>query len=356
MFHITTELLALYQRQRKKALLVAGLLLFSLVLVLLFGVNNGAMAISVGDGARIILARITGDSRWLGNIADNAIAVIWRIRLPRVLCGMLVGMALGMSGVIFQSILQNPLADPYTMGVSTGAAFGACLALFLNMTYGVLLPVTAMGLIFAVMTLWIVIYLSGKGGGLVTGNMIISGMIVSAVFSSGISFIKIVAGENVSAIVFWLMGSLSAKNWNDVALLAPVVLVCGVLSIWFADRLNIMSLGEQQAQSLGINVRHTRLLYLLLGAFMTAVCVSACGIIGFVGLIVPHLLRFWLSADNRLLMPLSGLAGALLLGLADNFTRLLGRGDIPVGVLTTLLGGPFFIFIFIKRQGGARFG
>ncbi len=353
---MTRDLLVLYRRQRKKALLFACLLIAALLALLLFGVNTGAMAISTGDGARIILSQVTRDVRWLGDIQENAVAVIWRIRLPRILCGMLVGMALSMSGVIFQSILQNPMADPYTMGVSTGAAFGASFALLLNMTCGLMLPVTPTGLIFALITLRVVIYLSGRGGGLVTGNMIIAGMIVSAFFSSGISFIKMMAGENVSTIVFWLMGSLSAKKWDDVLLLAPVVLVCAGLAIWFADRLNIMSLGEQQALSLGVNVRRTRLLYLLLGAFMTAVCVSVCGIIGFVGLIVPHMLRFWLSADNRLLMPLSGLFGALLLGLADNCARLLGRGDIPVGVLTTLLGGPFFIYIFIKRQGGANLG
>ncbi|HWP50371.1 MAG TPA: iron ABC transporter permease [Clostridia bacterium] len=353
---MSVELLALYRRQRRKALLFTCFLVIALAMLLLFGVNTGAMDISTSDGARIILSRITGDTRWVGEIKENAVAVIWRIRLPRILCGMLVGVALSMSGVIFQSILQNPMADPYTMGVSTGAAFGACLALLLNVAYGILLPVTPTGLLFALLTLRIVVYLSGKGGGLVTGNMIIAGMIVSAVFSSGISFIKILAGENVSAIVFWLMGSLSAKSWDDVALLAPVILACAAVAIYFADRLNIMSLGEKQALSLGINVRRTRLLYLLLGAFMTAACVSVCGIIGFVGLIVPHMLRFWLSADNRLLMPLSGLSGALLLGLADNFARLLGRGDIPVGVLTTLLGGPFFIYIFIKRQGGASLG
>ena len=322
------ELLVLYRRQRKKALLLALALIAALTVLLLYGVNAGIMAISVEDSTRIILSRIIGDARLLGDIQENVVAVIWRIRLPRVLCGMLVGMALGLSGVIFQSILHNPMADPYTMGVSTGAAFGACFALFLNMAYGLTLPVTPVGLLFALMTLRVVVYLSGKGGGLVTGNMIISGMIVSAIFSSGISFLKIMAGEQVGTIVFWLMGSLSAKSWGDVTLLAPVVLICGTLAVWFADRLNIMSLGERQALSLGVNVRRTRLLFLLLGAFMTAVCVAACGIIGFVGLIVPHLLRFWLSADNPLLMPISGLSGAQLLGLADNFARLLGQGTI----------------------------
>ncbi|MDD3203777.1 MAG: iron ABC transporter permease [Pygmaiobacter massiliensis] len=350
------ELIIIYRRQRKKALLCAMLLAAALLSVLLLAVNTGAMNISVRDGASIILSHITGNTQWIHGIKENAVAVEWNIRLPRILCGMLVGFGLGISGVIFQSILQNPMADPYTMGISTGAAFGASLALLLNVTYGWMLPVTPLGLVFALATLGSVIYLSNKGGGLVTGNMIIAGMIVSAIFSSGISFIKMIAGENVSAIVFWIMGSLSAKNWNDVTLLSPVMLICAVVAIYFADSLNVMSLGEQQAQSLGVNVRRTRLMYLLIGAAITAVCVSVCGVIGFVGLIVPHMLRFWLTADNRLLMPLSGLFGALLLSAADNLTRVIGQGEIPVGVLTTLMGGPFFIYIFIKRRGGTSLG
>lgn len=347
------QLRAIYLKQRKKAFILALIFIASLIALLLYGVNAGAMAISAKESARIILSRITGDERLLAGIKDNAAAVVWLIRLPRILCGMLVGMALGMSGVIFQAVLQNPMADPYTMGVSTGAAFGASLALFLNMTYALSLPVTPTGLLFALVTLRVVIRLASRGRGLVTGNMIIAGMIVSAIFSSGISFLKILSGENVGAIVLWLMGSLSSKSWADVALLAPIVLICAALSIWFSDRLNILSLGERQALSLGVNVRRSRLLFLVLGALMTAACVSVCGIIGFVGLIVPHMLRFWISADNRLLMPLCGLSGALLLALSDSFARLIGQGNVPVGVLTTLLGGPFFIYIFIRRQGGA---
>lgn len=351
-----TELIKLYRNQRKKVFVCALLLIFALVAVLLLAVNTGVMKISVRDGAVIIISHVTGNSRMLNGIKENAVAVVWNIRLPRILCGMLAGFGLSISGVIFQSILQNPMADPYTMGISTGAAFGASLALFINVTYGLLLPVTPLSLVFALATLGVVIFLSNKGGGMVTGNMIIAGMIVSAIFSSGISFIKMMAGENVSAIIFWLMGSLSAKSWSDVTLLAPVILICSVVAIYFSDRLNVMSLGEQQAQSLGVNVRFTRFIYLLLGAFITATCVSTCGIIGFVGLIVPHMIRFWLTADNRLLLPLSGLFGALLLSVADNVTRVIGQGEVPVGVLTTLLGGPFFIYIFIKRRGGARLG
>jgi iron complex transport system permease protein len=147
------------------------------------------------------------------------------------------------------------------------------------------------------------------------------------------------------------MGSLSARGWKEAALLALVIPAAAVLAVCFAGRLNILSLGSREAESLGVNVQRTRLFYLVLGAVITAVCVSVCGIIGFVGLIIPHLLRYGVTSDNRLLIPLSALCGGLLLAAADTCVRLLLSGEIPVGVLTTLLGGPFFIYIFIRKTG-----
>jgi iron complex transport system permease protein len=178
-----------------------------------------------------------------------------------------------------------------------------------------------------------------------------AGIIVSSIFQAGISFIKVLSGESVGAIVFWLMGSLSAKSWREAALLAWVILPSTALAFCFAGSLNILSLGSREAESLGVNAKRTRFLYLALGATITAVCVSVCGIIGFVGLIVPHLLRYSVTSDNRLLIPLSALSGGLLLAAADTCVRLLGSGEIPVGALTTLLGGPFFLYIFIRRTG-----
>jgi iron complex transport system permease protein len=177
-----------------------------------------------------------------------------------------------------------------------------------------------------------------------------AGIIVSAVLSAGISFIKMLSGEHVSAIVFWLMGSLSSKSWQDVLLLVLVIPPAIATACVFSGSLNILTLGNRTAESLGVSAKKTSFLYLLLGALITAVCVSVCGVIGFVGLVVPHLLRFVVPSDNRLLLPLSALLGALLLCAADTCARLISVGEIPVGVLTTLLGGPFFVFIFIKRS------
>ena len=339
-----------YKRAARKCISFAIVLSVCLLLLAVASVGLGAMKLSFGDVLCVIWGKLTGNAALYSDIKAGEAAVVWDIRLPRILCGALVGAGLSASGVIFQSILQNPLADPYTLGISTGAAFGASLAIMLNLLLGVFLPIPLFALAFALLTLAAVIAISIRGGGLVSSNLIIAGIIVSSILSAGISFMKMLAGENVSAIVFWIMGSLGSKHWSDVALLAPVVLVGIALSQCFASDLNLMALGGDTAQTLGVNVKRVRLMYLVIGSAITAVCVSACGVIGFIGLVVPHLLRFSHTPDNRLLLPLSSLLGALLLMAADNVTRLISNGEIPVGVLTTLFGGPFFIWIFIRRR------
>lgn len=349
-----------FNRHRKKVWLYCVIGAGMLLLLLLFSVvmvGQGPMDIGAGRTLQILMAKAVGDPGALQGIKANQVAVVWEIRLPRILCSSIVGMGLSMTGVIFQSLLLNPLADPYTLGVSTGAAFGAALAILVNVMWGIVISATGMAFGAAFCTLWAVILIARRGGGLFSANLIISGIIVGSILSSGLSFIKVLAGENVSAIIFWLMGSFAASQWKDVLLAAPFVLAGGLLAFWMADDLNVMTLGEAGASALGVHTQRVRFFYLVIGSCITAACVAVSGIIGFVGLIVPHMLRFWLTADNRVLLPLSGLLGALLLTVADNAARMLFAGEIPVGVLTTLLGGPFFIYLFVHRkketQGGA---
>lgn len=330
-----------------KYIAVFAILTVLLVLIAVTGLCMGAMEIELGDILNIILNKTVGIEM---TVKENAAAVIWDIRLPRILCACFVGMGLAVSGVIFQGILQNPLADPYTLGISTGASFGASLAIIFNLISEIYFPTVLSALIGAFITLIFVILISKNGTGFESYNLIISGIIISSILSSGVSFIKMLAGENVSAIVFWIMGSLSAKSWNDVFLVAPTSVVCIIFSMFLAKRLDIMTLGDSTADSLGIDTSKTRLIFLIIGSVITAVCVSVCGVIGFIGLIVPHLLRFWITSRNRALIPISALFGAVLLLLADSITRILSNGEIPVGVLTTLIGGPFFIFVFTHRE------
>jgi iron complex transport system permease protein len=348
---IESDALSVYKQSQRKSVLLLIVLCALLPVLVLLSAGLGVMNIPASETARILAGKLTGKPAWYEGIRGGAVVVVWELRLPRLICGVFVGAGLAAAGVIFQAILQNPLADPYTLGVSSGAAFGASLAIFFNTLFFITLPLTVLSLGFAGLTLGAVLLIAERGNGLLSANMIMAGIIAGAIFQAGISFLKMLSGENVGAIVFWLMGSLSSRSWGDAALLVPVIAAALTAAFIFAGDLNVLSLGSRAAETLGVNARKTRLLYLLLGAAITAVCVSVCGVIGFVGLVVPHLLRFSVTSDNRLLLPLSALLGALLLCVADNFARLLSTGEIPVGVLTTLLGGPFFIYIFVRRRG-----
>ncbi len=337
------------QEKRKKEGLI---IVFSLCVLVGFGllaVNLGRAEISIVDTVRIIAGKL--NPNLLEGIPDSWSSIVWNIRLPRILTGILVGCGLAVSGAVFQALLLNPLADSYTMGVSSGAAFGASVAIFINLiAVNYHLPVTLFAFIGALGTLALVLRIARVDGTLSPSNMIIAGIIVSSIFSAGISFLKSMSGEGVSAIIYWLMGSLSARSWMHVGLLVTVIGSCMAICFYYADDLNLMCLGDQEARNLGVDTQRVRWILLISGSLMTAVCVSVSGIIGFIGLIVPHLLRFLVGSDNRVLLPLSGLLGGLLLLLADTVTRVLLNIEIPVGVFTTLFGGPFFIVIFVKKN------
>ena len=345
------DFIAEYRKKTKKSLIISAVLILLIVFCSFLFLNLGAADVSAEDIFRIIAGNIAKDKSLFDGIKKGTVSVVWHYRLPRIICAVLVGAGLSTAGCCFQSILRNPLADPYTLGISTGSAFGASIAIYLNITYGFSLPVSLISLVSGFITLITVIAISKRGSGRFSNNLIIAGIIMSAFLSSGISFIKMMAGENVGAIVFWLMGSLSSKTWSDVKLLFPVILISVFVCTFFARSLNLMTFGEKDAESLGVEVKKMRLMYMCISSVITAVCVSTCGIIGFVGLIVPHMLRLIIGGDNRILIPLSALLGSLLLLLSDNSARLISQGEIPVGVITTLLGGPFFIFLFMRNGG-----
>lgn len=342
--------------RRKKELLtygtaavLVGIMFFSVFV----SINMGKAYIGPGDILCIIAGKVTGNENLLLNVKETYTAIVWSIRLPRILCAILVGGGLAVSGAVFQSILMNPLADSYTMGVSTGAAFGASIAIFINiMDFGFSVPVTVFAFGGAILTLIVVTTLSKVRGVLSPVNLILAGIIVSSILSAGITLIKNAAGENVSAIVGWMMGSLSSSKWEDVILVFPVIAIGSAVCMSLSYSLNILSLGDVESRYLGVDPEKLRKIFLICGSMITAVCVSISGIIGFVGLIVPHLLRILVGSDNRKLIPFSMLFGGELLLIADTSARAILTREIPVGVITTLLGGPFFLYIFIKRNNG----
>jgi iron complex transport system permease protein len=328
-------------------------------IALLAAILGSAVVISTGMGyiqlpavdvIKILMAKLSGQTRLIEGMDKIFPVVVFDVRLPRILSAAVVGAGLAISGVVFQGILLNPLADPYTLGVSAGAAFGASLAILLNIGFMGTASVPLFAFIGAVGTLLFVMYLSASSGGVSSTNLILSGIIVAAILSAGISFLKYIADEQVSVIIFWLMGSFGSKTWADVGL-AFLFVGCGFLIfMFFARDLNLMSLGDRTASSLGVDTKRVTLALLVTASLIAAICVSVSGIIGFVGLLVPHMMRLLTGPDNRRLIPISLLAGAILLLTADTITRAVLPSEIPIGVLTALIGGPFFCYIFRKQQ------
>lgn len=282
--------------------------------------------------------------------------VVVDLRLPRVLLAFASGAALAVAGTVFQAILRNPLADPFTLGVSGGAAFGASLAISLGLTgaaFGFGLPLAAFG--GAAAALAAVLLLGRMGGGLRHETLVLAGIVVSAFLAALIALVKALDEASVTGIVFWIMGSFQGRGWVELWLGLPgMALGCGA-ALLLARELDMLSLGDRAARHLGLNASRLRLILLLGAGASTAGCVAVSGIIGFVGLIVPHLCRMLLGAEHRRLLPAAALCGGLLLVWSDAAARsmLPGGVELPVGVITALLGGPFFCFLLSKRLRGS---
>ena len=333
---------------RQKYMLFLFLTSALTLLVALIAIATGAAQLSIGEVASILRARLAGlDPASLGH-SLAASEIVWSIRLPRVLAAILTGAALAASGAIFQSLLLSPLADAYTMGSSSGAAFGAVLGLYLNLLAGLKISTTACAFLMAGLTLLIVLAASRGSAG--NHQLIMAGVIVGSIMSSGISFIKVLAGDMIGSVSIFLIGSLASISMEQLTLLALVTITGCILAILGAYRLNIMTLGDGEARQLGVNASLMRAFFCILATALTASCVAVCGTIGFVGLIVPHVARSLVGSDNRKVIPLSIAGGALLLLIADTVSRVLLPRELPVGVMTTLLGGPFFMALFIRQK------
>ena len=329
---------------------LAGLLL--LMLLLFSGL--GFIPVSAGQTLRVLGAKLFGlDQAGLDPLLTQ---VVWEVRLPRILTASVVGAGLAASGAVFQGILLNPLADPYTLGVSSGAAFGASLALLLGLDFAGAYSVCVLAFIGAAATLLIVIRLSSIGGQVSPLNLILSGVIVAAILSAAIGLIKYLAEEQVAVIIFWLMGSFVSRTWLEAGLTATLGLLGFAVFYYHARDLNILCLGGRAAASLGVETKRVRLTLLITASLVAAAGVSVSGIIGFVGLLIPHLMRFLVGPDHRLLLPASALAGAALLLGADTVSRVVLPHEVPIGVLTAVIGGPFFCWVFRKKQLARQHG
>jgi len=281
------------------------------------------------------------------NLTPGAIAIIREIRLPRTLMGISAGIALSLGGMTLQAVFRNPLVDTYILGVSSGVAFGAALAVAFLPSAGI----APLALIFGLLAVFLAYWMARINGRVSTVSLILAGIIVTALFSALLSLLELLLpSESLSALVVWLMGSLSNASWEKVAYSLPGVLVLAIVLFLLRWKLNAMSLGDE-AELLGMNVHLWRGIFVFISALMTTLVVSFTGIIGWVGLMVPHIARMLVGPEHSRLIPATISIGITVMVLADVLVRLL-PGDVPVGIITTLVGVPFFAYLLRKTGGG----
>ncbi|MEW6724398.1 MAG: iron ABC transporter permease [Bacillota bacterium] len=279
--------------------------------------------------------------------------ILWQLRLPRVLLAMLVGGALSVAGATFQGLFRNPMADPYIIGASSGAALGATLAIALSLDFLIfgLSPIPVMAFLGSLLAVSIAYYLAKTGGRVSMLSMLLAGVAISSLFSALVSLCIFLSGGQLSHVLFWMMGGLSRASWRYIAISIPYLALGLGVVLYYARQLDAMLLGDETAVHLGINIDQLRRQLVMAATLLTAAAVAVSGTIGFVGLIVPHLVRLLLGPRHVRVLPVSALAGALILLLADLVARtIISPAELPVGLVTALAGAPFFLYILRSRQ------
>ena len=319
---------------------VVALLLLALAVLLAVGV--GSVSISISEVLQAIRRGMLDDT------STTHDTIIWQVRLPRVLTAALVGGALALSGAAYQGIFRNPLAEPYLLGVASGAGLGAALGIVFAGSIGYGVPL--LSFVGALLSVLAVVALARRGGHLPIVSLILAGVVLGSLASAATSFVMLLDQEKAAAVLAWLLGSFALSSWSKLSLLAPIVLVTALL-LWASSRaLNLLQLGDEQAAQLGLNVEVVKLALITVSTLSTAVAVSLAGIIGFVGLMVPHAVRLLFGPDHRTLLPMSMILGGVFMVLADLAARtLISPAELPVGIITALTGAPFFLWL-LRRQ------
>jgi iron complex transport system permease protein len=317
--------------------------LVAVVVAIVLGVCIGPARLPVLDVAKELVGMRSG----LGTSS----AIVWQLRFPRVILALLVGGVLSMAGGAYQGAFRNQLADPYLLGVASGAGLGATLAIVSSDSSG-LVPVAAfIGAILAVAVTYV---LSSGDNVRSSSTLILGGVAVSSLFTALQTFVAQRNSNDIRQIYSWILGRLSTSGWTEVLLLLPYAVVSGVVLLVMARRLDVLAVGDTEAQSLGLSPTRTRLVIVLAASLATAAAVSVSGLIAFVGLIVPHAVRLIAGSSNRTILPLSFLYGGVFLALADLVARtVMSPAEIPIGVVTAFLGGPFFLYILRSQRRGS---
>ncbi|MBT3342974.1 MAG: iron chelate uptake ABC transporter family permease subunit [Gemmatimonadetes bacterium] len=334
----------------------------SLSLLLLFlcvlSLGTGPVSIPAADVVDLLFNG-SGEEGTEGKLGDSdldrraALVIVRELRPPRILLAVLVGASLALSGAVMQGFFQNPMADPYIIGVSSGAALGATLALTMSINFWVAGLHSASIFAFAgALTVTLIVYtVSLRAGRVPATLLLLTGVAVGSMAGAATSFIMLSGDDTLHAVLYWILGSFSSRRWEHVHMVWPSLIVGIVVLQVHARDLNVLLQGEENAQYLGVDVERLKKIFLLLTALLTATAVSVSGIIGFVGLIVPHMMRLLVGPDHRVLFPASLLGGAILMVAADMLARTVAApAEVPVGIVTALLGCPFFLYLLSRRR------
>jgi iron complex transport system permease protein len=346
-----------YSKRSSKWKLTVAALIILLGVVIIVCLNIGFAPISLSEIMAILGKQIPFLNSSISSSSVSPVneAIIMQIRLPRILAGALAGAGLAAAGVMYQGVFRNPMADSYLLGASAGASFGYTLAAI----YASSLALTAFGLgVFqivafagAILTVFLVYFMSRTGNKVPITTLLLSGIVVNIFILALQTVFELRSGKALLGIVAWIAGGFTNITWNSVISVTPFVLVGILIAYFFTKDLNMLSMGDDTAQHLGVNTERVRQILLLLGSLVTAAVVSISGVIGFVGLIIPHMTRLVIGPDHRILLPTSAIVGAIFLILCDSLARVAtGASELPVGVITALAGTPFFIYLLRKRK------
>lgn len=335
--------------ENKSKAIIGGLFIALLLFIILY-TTIGTASISSLDSLKIIASKLPILKNYIdiSYLNPSSITIIFNIRFPRVLLGVLVGASLSISGAVFQSLFKNPMADPYIIGVSSGAAFGATLAIVfrINFNIGNISAISIMAFISAILSVLFVYSLASVKNKLPINTLLLSGIAVGQFLNALMSIIMVLYTREMENIIYWTMGGLSGKGWDPVLRIFFPILISSLILRFYSRELNIILLGDDFAKTSGVNIEKTKLIMLVISTLITALSVSVSGIIGFVGLIIPHVARIIFGPDNRILIPSSGILGAIFLITADTIARtIIAPTELPVGVVTALFGTPFFIYL-----------
>ena len=349
------EVESTFFRRTSRWKLIVLLLVLALIVTVIVSLNVGYAQIPFPDILGIL-------GKQIGLIDPSLIspqneAIIVQIRLPRILAGVVVGAALAAAGVLYQGVFKNPMADSYVLGVSAGAAVGASISILsgIGFVFLGLRLVQVAAFIGAISAMFLVYNISRVGSRVPVATLLLCGIAVNFFLFAVVGLLEVIAGDELHAIVFWLVGGFSNVLWRDIWAVLPFMIIGIAAAFFFVRDLNLLAMGEETAHHLGVNVERSKQVLLVVASLLTAAAVSICGLIGFVGLMIPHLTRVMIGPDHRILLPTSTIIGAIFLVICDDLARVVATPfastlELPVGIITMLFGAPFFIFLFKKKK------